>query len=251
MSDHELIRALAALGQRLDDPPDLVFAVRERLDGLEQPAIRRRPRRWALVALAVGLGLVVGATAFAASESVRDWVLRRGVDVKVVDRPPPTSRGRLADLGAAVSPAFAAGRLGRALPVSKALGPPDQVRVSRTGLVTLVWASGAGRPRAGSISRVSVLLTLVPPPRGVNEPLIGKALFGRGRAEFTRLPDGRAAVWIGNAPHAVRSFDGTTIRFRLAANVVIWTSGELGLRLETTLPEAGALALAGSFATKG
>lgn len=248
MTDRDLIAALADLGATLEQPPDLVADVRRRVDLLQPHAVAPWPRRRRAVIVALAVLLLVTATAVASSQSVRDWLLRRGVDAQLVESLPKTTAARLVDLGQPVDNASASRALGRAVPESELLGRPDSIRLARSGRsVTLVWRASSDLPAPASFPGVGALLTLVPAPEGRGASTLGKLLAGQTEVEFLTFADGRTALWIGGAPHAVRALDGSTVRFRLSANVVIWTAGETTFRLETTRDRRRAVALAESF----
>lgn len=249
MSELELTTALRALGSRLEETPDLVVAVVARLE--TEPVEARRPwrrtRRVAIVAIA--LLLLVAATAFASSRSLRDWLLDRGVDARPVTALPETVQGSLAELGAVVDAGSVAEVFGKPVPTSSLLGPPNEVRADRPAReVTLVWAETPALPASPSLPGVGALLTVWPAELDQEPFIVAKALAADTRVRFVSLPDGTAAVWIAGAPHAVTVFDRGTLRFRLAANVLIWNTADgLNHRLETTVPLARALAIAASF----
>lgn len=249
MNDLELQQALRALGARLDSEsrPDLAPGVLARL-----PELRvRSPRRWRRsAAIACALLLIGAATAVAASDAVRDWLLDRGVDAKPVATLPTTSSiDSPDDLGAGrpVSVSAVASALGRPIPASPQLGPPASVRLraSTNGpAVTIVWASRPGLPAGPGVREVGAILTVVRRSSDNMPQLFGKLLGGQTTVEFTRLADVGDAVWIAGAPHAVRMFDGEDVRFRLAANVLVWSDATHVFRFETALDRVRAKQIA-------
>jgi len=245
MSDIE--RALRALGARLDDEPsrDLVPAVSARLD---VPRRRRVSHRRAL-AIALAALLLAAATALAASPALRhqarSWLRSVGISTAVSDRAstaPIVGLDR-AGLGEPIGASQAAARLGlQALP--QPFGRP--ARVFATGrTVTIIWAPGADRPRS-AVRGVGALLTIARTGDSADPQLLAKVLSSTTTVEFVPLANADAgnALWIAGAPHAVSVFDGPTLRFRLAANVLVWRIGALVYRLEGSFPRDAALAAA-------
>ena len=248
MSDQDLTGALRALGTRLEATPELVAGVRERLDGIETLPVPTRVRRRRVLVIALALMLALAATAVASSQSIRNWLVHRGVDARTVETLPPTQRATVADLGRRIDAAEAARSLGRRLPHSPLLGSSDDIRrLAGSTDVTLVWQARDELPQTSSLPGVGALLTIWPTSASPEAFVIGKVLAGTTKVSFVRLPAGAEAVWVEGAPHAVRLFGNETVKFRMAANALIWTSDGLNLRLETTLPLARALAIAGSL----
>lgn len=253
MSDHDLTLALRALGRRLDAEPvtDVAPAVLARIAEPE-PARRRRVRP---LVLAFAVLLVLAATAVAALDRLRDWLRGSSVKIERVETLPPTvstpvttapgtSTASFASLGlgAPVDADAAAAALGAPLPTSTELGAPAAIYRAPTpdgDAITLAWAP------AGPL-----LLTVVP-AHDENDPfLIGKSLTGATSVEYVSLPGGGEGVYISGAPHAVTTFDGREVQFRLAQDVLLWRpDGDRVYRLEGTFDRARALALAGSIET--
>jgi hypothetical protein len=89
-----------------------------------------------------------------------------------------------------------------------------------------------------------VLLT-VGPLRQANDPAwLGKVITSRATVDWPTLPGGRSAIWIGGAPSAVTLADGTVERFRLSANALLWSENGRLYRLECSLSESAAIAIA-------
>jgi hypothetical protein len=247
VSDHELTGALRALGARLeaDETPDLVPSVLAALP-VRPGRVRLPARRLVLILVVL---LVAAATAVAASDTIRGWFASRGVRLdRVATLPPVSTLQGPSDLGLGrpISAAEAARVLGVPLPESSRLGPPDGVYESAGPLVTQRWRARPGLPGAPALPGTGALLT-IGPIRDAEQPfLIAKELSPQTHVDFPQLPDGTQAAFIGGAPHAVQ-FEGTTTRFRLAANVLIWEARGHVYRLETTLPEADMLRIAAGF----
>lgn len=153
----ELETRLRDLGADLDWPatPDLAAAVVTRLHE-DEPAVapegraaRSRGDRWLRRPLAIAVAFLVlavpaGAVAFpGARDDVLEWLGLRDVEVRrAPELPPDARRPSLDDLGARVSLTEAARRARFAPVVPAALGPPEQVRLNRARVVTLVYDDG-------------------------------------------------------------------------------------------------------------
>lgn len=126
------------------------------------------------------------------------------------------------------------------------LGAPDAVWLDTTGsspVVSLVWGPGAG---ATATEGVSVLLSEIP---GSIDTTFFEKFLGQG-TRIQPVAVGAGGWWIAGALHevAVVGTDGNA-RFetvRLAGNVLLWSSGRVTFRLETSLDEPGALEIAQS-----
>jgi hypothetical protein len=256
MSEQELTLALRALGRRLDAEPvaDVAPVVLARI-AEEAPRRRRlRPVVLAFVAL-----LLIAATAVAASDDLRRWLRGSGVDIQrvetlppVVTAPPATTAATtggtstaptsfaVPGLGKQIDAAAAEKALDIPLPVSSELGPPAAIFRADTAdgpAITLAWTPAD-----------PVLLTVVP-AHDENDPfLIAKAVISTSTVDVVTLGDGRQAIYISGAPHAVTMFDGRKVQFRLAQDVLLWRpAGPRIFRLEGKFDRARALALAASF----
>jgi hypothetical protein len=195
--------------------------------------------------------LLAAAVAVAASDRVRDFLFGAGVRVERVATlpvtttapPPPSGPTPFAALGLGrpVTAAAAARALGRSVPATGLLGPPDAIFRAETAdgpAVTLAWQPAD-----------PVLLTVVP-AHDENDPfLIGKELTQQTTAEFVNLPGGGEGVFLSGAPHAVTLFDGRQVRFRLAEDVLLWRppGTDRVYRLEGRFDRARAIQLAGSL----
>jgi hypothetical protein len=256
VTENELQAALLALGRRLDSgevDAGLVTRVIERLPAVVPPPVSRRGRWVRPVLITAALLLLGAATAVAGSDTVRSWLHASGIDAKPVTTLLTTVSTRtIADLGAGspVGAASAGSVLGHPIPRSSTLGRPAAILASTTGepLVTLVWKPAPDLPAGATAPAVGALLTIAPrrdPNAGV---FLGKALGGKTHVEFVVIPGFGNAVWIAGAPHAVTLFDGRTMIFRLAANVLVWSNGGDVLRFESALDREAAIAAAASFA---
>lgn len=240
MSDVEL--QLRALGASVAFPPtpDLAGAVGTRL-AARRPWWRTVSRRQAL---AVGLAtLTVAAAAVMAVPSARTAVLRflhiGSVTVERVDTlPPARERPLTAGLGRPVRPVAAAQLAGFRMRLPPLDEPLERIYV-RDGLQSaLLDVRGVG----------PVLLMEV---RGANQLDLAKKLAGQGTRLEEVSVNGAFGLWIEGAPHVVlfqdRSGRVRELTTRLAGNVLLWTRGDLTLRLEGELTKARALELARSI----
>lgn len=138
-----------------------------------------------------------------------------------------------------------------ALPDPAAWGAPDEVYLdARTpgGRVALVYAARPGLPALAS-TRVGAVLTQF---EGRPEAAaLGKAI-GAGTSLTSVRVGGEAGYWIEGDPHPfvdLLDSDGRwrRDRVRLAGNTLLWTRGDVTLRLESALDRASALRLAESI----
>jgi len=136
------------------------------------------------------------------------------------------------------------------VPDLPALGAPDAVYVDdSTGspLVTLAYGPRPGFPAAGTTG-VAVFLTEF--GGSVERPLLQKGLEP-GTQVTPVTVDGDPGFWIDGQLHQLAYLDPQgMVQFdtsRLAGNTLVWTHGELTLRLETAISEDRALAVADSL----
>jgi hypothetical protein len=233
---NELERSLVALGRELAFPPepDLVAAVRRRLERR-----RRVPRRAPVLAFAA---LVVAvAAAFAvppARSAILRWLGFHGVRIEFVDELPPVPpRARLA-LGTKTTLDAARAAVPYRLSTSVLLGPPDVVYLLRRR----VWFV------YGDERRPRLLVTQF--PGASREPLVKKLVEPGTRIDFVTV-NGAPGYWITGSPHEVLYQDeqGRILpdSVRLAGNTLLWTRGEVTLRLEGRMTKEQALRIARSL----
>ncbi len=210
----ELERELRGLGAAIDFPetPDVASNVRRDL-----PEQRRAAWPWR-IALALAIAVLAVGAGFAVPQA-RTAILRflgiGAVQIEFVDRLPEVRPAAPLGLGTAINPADAPFPLLR----SKLLGNPDGV-YRRDDVVTLLY---------GTPERVRILVTEI---AGLDfTPELGKKLAAMGtHVEFVPIRGSIGpGVWIEGRPHVVLFPGGPP---RLAANTLIWTNGQLTLRLE-------------------
>ena len=214
-----LEHALVALGRELELPPapDLVPSVRARLE----PRRNRRPLVLALAAAA----LVALAAAFAVPQA-RSTILRffhlGGVTIERVETLPPAQERPLTQgLGPRVSINEAATVAGFRPLLPRGI---DHVYVNEGAILVLLRAHD--RP---------VLLT------EFSGAIYAKKVLG-GETRIDQVRVGRDyGLWVAGARHVFRMPSQAP---RMAGNVLLWTHGDVTLRLEGRLTKAEAVRLA-------
>ena len=204
-----------AVAVRVEVPADLEATVMARVND-PSPARPRRLRRW-IAGLFLAL-LGAGAVASPVGASILDWFGFHGVNV-VEGQPPVTEEPTVPAEPAAVDLDEAAELAGFTPLVPAALGTPDGVAVSADRrVVSLSWGSGADTVRLDEF-------------RGTIDPQFWKTAQD---ASIVTIAVGDA-LWLPTAHHVeVVADDGTRQRLapRLAAPTLVWTQGDLTLRLE-------------------
>jgi hypothetical protein len=225
---------LQALGHELELPaePDMATAVLDRLEG-------RRPFPWRrAAALAFALVVIAVAAAFAVPQArtaiLRFFHIGGETIVRVETLPPAVERSEAAGLGSPLSRAKAEQTLGFRLLLPPVHGKaPERVYLLGDSLGT-VFLRSHGHP---------VLLSEFGSPGEIG---LKKLTIDQTEVQWLRV-GGRDAVWI-RGTHTLTYFDRElgfreqTIRIR--ANVLIWTRGNLTLRLEGELTRSQAISLA-------
>jgi hypothetical protein len=214
-----LEHALVALGRDLELPPapDLVAAVRTRLE----PRRSRRP-----LALAFAAAVLIALAAALAVSQARSTILRffhlGGVTIERVETLPAAQERPLTEgLGASMSVdgAATAANFRPLLPLGV-----DRVYVNEGAILALLREHN--RP---------VLLT-----EFGGAMYMKKILGGETTVEQVRVgPD--YGLWVAGARHVFRMPSQAP---RMAGNVLLWTHGDLTLRLEGRLTKAEAVRLA-------
>ncbi len=282
LSDDDLAAALVDLGRSLvvPEPADLPGRVNRRLEGgrlavggrgagrarwWRRAGLGNVPLRRALV-LAIAAALVLAAVAAALGIGLPGIRITFGPGPSTA----PAVTGALATAPGGSSPPVASPSgatpgsglsLGRQVSLDEArssagypvgvpglagLGPPDAAWLDTSGagpVVTLVWG-----PRAGATSTDGVGLLLSELPARIDTDFFQKFVGPGTRLQPVAVGD--AGWWITGALHqvAVVGADGN-VRFdtvRLAGNVLLWSSGQVTFRLETSLDLSDALEIAQS-----
>ncbi len=233
MSVEERLRALEV---EWPPAPDVAGPVRQRL--AEQPS-RLGVRRRLAIAVAAFLLAVGGVMAVPSARStVLDWF---GIGGERIERVPeqPTAEPTPLDLGERVP-----------LPddalVPDALGDPDGAYRAAGDILTLLYRPRDGLPESEQ-SGAGALLSQF---RGrVEEPLIRK-LVGPDTTIERVTVDGEPGYWLAGAAHGLLyedpNGDISEAPQRLAGPTLVWTRGDLTLRLEADIPKERALEIARS-----
>jgi hypothetical protein len=132
------------------------------------------------------------------------------------------------------------------LPADARIGPPDAAYVLSDRL-SLVWAPRPALP-ATLAPDVGLILTEF---RGRMDPGYFEKSINSGTTVETVSVNGRQGFWIDGVPHFFFYVDANGDAHdesrRLVGKVLIWTSGDLTLRLETSLGRDEAIAIASSI----
>jgi hypothetical protein len=274
MTDDQLAQALTELGTRIAWPsvPDTRARVLARISA------PRRSEWWrafwspryafapALVTIALAL-LAVLVFSPQARATATDILRLRGVEIfrgPVPSATPSPSRspGSIqtptpfpsAGLGVLVSLDEAKARAGYAvvMPADPALGAPDQVYLRATPsstAVSFVYTQRAGIPTSPQAGVAAIVTEFS--GGTVDEQFFGKVIDTGTTVEKVTV-NGQPGFWIQGTPHfffyrvsgTAGSVEQETLR--LAGNTLIWTQGDLLLRLEAQVDKATALRIAAS-----
>jgi hypothetical protein len=129
--------------------------------------------------------------------------------------------------------------------VPDAMGAPDAVWVDETpdgARIVLGWKPNATLPAIDDLPWGAVLYEF----HG-DAVMVSKLLF-TDATRFAQVEvDGHDAWWIAG-PHELDlvTDEGTYARYRVTGNVLVWKSGDVVLRLETSLDRASAIRIAES-----
>jgi hypothetical protein len=158
--------------------------------------------------------------------------------------PPGSSLG----MGRPVSPAGLSSAVPFAprLPADARVGPPDAAYLD-SGRLSLVWAPRSSLP-ATLEPGVGLVLTEF---RGRTDPGYFQKSIDSGTTVETVSVSGQQGFWIDGVPHFFFYVDENGVTQdesrRFVGKVLIWTSGDLTLRLETSLSRDEAIAIASSI----
>jgi hypothetical protein len=241
--DDRLDQLLSAARPAFPPTPDLAAGVVTRLGVPGRSSLRTRLRgpRLAL-ALAVLLGLIVGAGAVAAG-AFGVGPLR----ILFTTDPLPSAAplGSRLGLGERVSLDEALRGDGPALLAPESLGPPDEAYRSAAGIVTMLWRAGADLPAIGT-SDVALLVMAI--PGDLDPDLVTKVVVESRATLEPVVVRGRDGFWISGAPHLLRYFDPSgadaTVTSRLVGDALVWDEGGTVYRIETDLGRDRAIGFA-------
>jgi hypothetical protein len=229
----ELEQRLVTLGRELELPaePDVAPFVLRRLEG-------RRPFPWRPVALAFALAAIAVGTAFAVPQArsaiLRFFHLGGASVVRVETLPQAVERSKAGGLGEPLTRPEAERRIGFELVLPPVRGDgPKRVYVLGSSLAS-VLLDADGRPVV--LSEFSS-----------HEGMLRKLVSENTSVEPVRVA-GAPGLWVQGPPHVLTYFD-RDLGFQqrpilIHGNVLLWTHGQLTLRLEGRLTKAQALELA-------
>jgi hypothetical protein len=276
LTELELERALTDLGAHLEHPPTppLAEAVAAKL--AERPAATARRRRlaglavgprwarllgrpgWRRVAVAALALIVLAAVVVVATPRAREAVARRlglpGVAIHLGGPAPttpslPPGAGANLGLGRRVTLEQARGAVSFRLLVPSAPGleRPDAVYLSQDvpgGRVDLVYLPRPGLP-VSPFTDAGLLIT-----QFRAEPMVEK--FAKTTTTLERVTvGGEPGYWFGGGAHSFLYLDRAgnfrEETARLAGPTLVWTHGELTLRLEGRVSKREALRIASSM----
>ena len=275
ISDETLGGALRDLGSSLAFPsvggeagrPDAAALARARIVALDIRPSRAGTRRWfglGLRPMRRGLVLAIAALLVLAAIAGAIGLGLPGLRIIFGDVPsqrptasPTASRSASASpsplgsslgLGTALSLADAETRAGfdLVLPPDPAIGPPDVAYVLGRR-VNLIWASGPGLPET-DINGIGLLISEF---EGRVDPGIYTKILDSG-AKLTRVTvDGSPGYWISGPQHFFYYIDpeGNAVEdtHRQVGDTLIWTTGDVTYRLESSLDMEAAIRLAESL----
>jgi hypothetical protein len=245
MPEATLEQELRALAPIIEFPPtpDLTAGVRRRLAA--EPARRAFPARRALVLGFALLAVTVGAL-MAVPQSrtaILEWLGIRGAKIERVPTT-PTAPAEPIDLGLGERVDFdeVRRRVDYRVLVPGELESPDDVYLTyqtEGGQIGFVYRDG---------EEISLLLTQFP---GILDPDFIRKSAGPETRIQSVVVGGERGYWLAGEPHefVYLDRDGEPIfeTLRLAGNTLLWTRGDLTLRLEGDLTRERALEIAESM----
>lgn len=258
MSDDELGLSLGEIGNRLDWPatPDVATAVGETIRRLgtspspSAPRLSLPSRRRTLLVIAAALLTLAGAAIAA-----RLVIELGAIAVEVRPGSPgslPTNVAARSDLGREVTLDEASEIAGFPPGMPSILGAPDRVWVDEatvepesarvTRRIVTAWVPTEGLPAIPGTERGAVLMQF----EGQWE-VAAKFLFGETDRFETAVVDGRQAFWTFGEHELVLVAGDRSVRYLVTGTVLIWQEAGFTFRLETALPKARAVRIAGSI----
>ena len=246
----DLEHDLTDLANDIDWPrADIVGAVGHRLRTETVPVTSFSRRRGWRVALAAAVAVAAAVLMLPASRAaIGSWLGVRGDHIEARSTasatPPPPATSAAVPTELQLGPQVALGdvraQVGFTMPVPRAEGfdHPDEVHVShppRNGEATLLYRSRPGLPPTGS-SDVGMLITAF---QADIEPAFFDKVVDPGTRVETVTVQGRTGYWIEGAPHEFfyRDASGEVVpeTLRLAANVLLWETNGITVRIESAL----------------
>ena len=251
LDNEALGRALTATAREIEWPamPDVSRRVAETLrDQQRVPSLARPrlslPRRRRTVLLVVA-GVVLLALAAVAAKVVIDL---GALTIDAIPGRPTALPSAIAigpTLGHLATLSDAEREAGFAARVPDALGAPDAVWVDETpegARIVLGWEPSETVPTIDDLSWGAVLYEFHGDAASAS-----KLLFADANTIDQIEVAGHDAWWI-TGPHELDlvTGEGSYTRYRVAGNVLVWKSGDVVMRLETTLDRASAIRIAQS-----
>lgn len=252
------LRSLASRDDLFPATPDIAADVGARI----RPVRPARRVAWRMVAaiVLVALATLVASLVIPRSRSaIADFFGIEGIRIErdAGDAPAlsePTSIGGALLLGerTTLDTATDAAPFDVMLPADAVAGPPGEVWLNqRDGatVVGLIWPASDDLPEIGNTDVGMLLLEI---ETDANDAVFLKKMVGGGEMEVADVR-GSTGLWIESGVLAVAPVEGLMPdllepQARRSGNVLIWSDGEITYRLETALPKADAVRIAGSLA---
>jgi hypothetical protein len=250
MGDDDLGTALSTLDVEWPATPELAPAVMARVATQEHPGLVRLPlsRHKRIMLIAAAAVLLLAGAAVAAK-----IIIDLGAVVLDVtpNRPGLLPTPSIAPTGQPVTLEEAAALLGRDIPFLERLGRPDRVwadrvftEVGRVARVTLAWRARPDLPEISDTRYGAVLMIF----EG-DANLASKSVYeDTGVLQFETV-DGVDYYWTRGTHLLELLTSEGVVSVRVEGNVLLWRDGPFTMRLETALPRAEAIRIAGSAGT--
>jgi hypothetical protein len=249
----ELERSLTEMGRRIEWPEaaDVTRSVRAAI-GNETPRRVTPVRVLAYAATVAALVVTVSLLSFpGVRTAVADFLGIGGVRIDTGGSAP--SPAAELDLGERTSLARAQESVAFEVRLPSALGQPDSVWLDAGvagGQVALAYEASSNLPAAPG-TNLGALVTLFSDAQ-VSEIALKKVTGSQPGTTYEPVTvEGQQGFWISGEPHVIAYLEADgDIRnetVRLAGNVLLWESGAITYRIESTLSQSEALAIAESL----
>jgi hypothetical protein len=250
MSDDDLGAALSALEIGWPPAPDLAPVVMARVSTQAPPSMVRLPlsRTKRIMLIAAATVLLLAGAAVAAKV-----IIDLGAVVLDVapNRPGLLPTPSIAPTGEPVTLEEAASLLGRDVPIPERLGRPDRVwadevftEVGKVARVTLAWRARPDLPEVSDTRYGAVLMVF----EG-DANLASKDVYADTGVLRFETVDGVDYYWTSGTHLLELLTSEGVVSVRVEGNVLLWRDGPFTIRLETALPRAEAMKIAGSSGT--
>ena len=249
----ELEQSLTEAGRRIEwpDDSDLTRSVRAAI-GDDSPRRITPARVLAYAATLAALVMAVSLLSFpGVRTAVADFLGIGGVRIDTGGSA-PTPAGEL-DLGKRMSLSRAREAVAFEVRLPAVLGPPDSVWLDTGvsgGQVALAYESSPELPAAPGTD-LGALVTQFPDAE-VADQALKKVTGSQPGTTFEPVTvEGEQGFWVSGEPHVIAYLepdgDIRNETVRLAGNVLLWESGGVTYRIESTLSKAKAIAIAESL----